>query len=486
VYEFKAHLPAAEGARVAYAFTNAFTDKNERRPARKHRSLGVKNIEIEGPINPQLQANSLFRKVLSATEAKADRTEAARKVLTAFAHDAFRRPVESDEVARMMRLFAVADRQGDPFQEAIKLPLKAVLVSPNFLYRVEADPLEPSAIRSISDSELAVRLSYFIWSTMPDATLFDLAEKGGLRKPGVLEAQVQRMLRDPKARALSENFAGQWLQLRTLKTLAPDRGYFPAWDESLRQAMIREAELFFENVMREDRSVMDFLNADYTFVNERLARHYGLENVSGSEFRKVSLPDGRHGGVITLASTLTVTSNPTRTSPVKRGKWILENILGTPPPPPAPDAGELPPTEQIKGTVRQQMEKHRANPNCAVCHARLDPLGLGLENFDAIGGWRTIDNKLPIDSSGVLPDGASFDGPAQLKKLLAGKAGLFRRCLAEKLLTYALGRGLEYYDKCVLDEIVSKMTKDHDRFSSLVLAIVQSDPFQKRKGKRSE
>jgi hypothetical protein len=321
---------------------------------------------------------------------------------------------------------------------------------------------------------------------MPDEELFRHAAAGDLRKPGVLEAQVKRMLMDAKAKALSENFAGQWLMLRNIKTLSPDKGYYPKWDEKLQTGMVREAEAFFEYVVQNDRPILDFIDADYTFVNERMADHYGIPDIVGSRFRKVKLPDGKRGGIITMASTLTVTSNPTRTSPVKRGKWILENILGTPPPPPAPDVPELPPTGQLKGTLRQQMEQHRANPTCAVCHAKLDPLGFGLENFDGIGGWRTVDNKQPIDSSGVLPDGAKFSGPGELKRVLLGKADLFRNCFAEKLLTFALGRGVEYYDRCALDEIVKVGKGDGDRFTAYVLAVVKSDPFQKRKGKRTE
>ena len=250
--------------------------------------------------------------------------------------------------------------------------------------------------------------------------------------------------------------------------------------------MVRESELFFDHIVKNDRSVLEFLDADYTFLNGRLARHYGISGVYGPNFKPVKLTDGRRGGVVTQASVLAVTSNPTRTSPVKRGKWILENILGTPPPPPAPDVPELPPTGELKGTLRQQMEQHRANPSCAVCHAKLDPLGFGLENFDAIGAWRDTDNKQKIDASGVLPGGATFDGPAELRKVLLGKADQFRACLAEKLLTYALGRGLEYYDKCALDEIVARLKSGDDKFSALVLAIAESDAFQKRKGIRSE
>jgi hypothetical protein len=294
------------------------------------------------------------------------------------------------------------------------------------------------------------------------------------------------MLKDPKAKALSENFAAQWLELRKLKALAPDKGYYPMWDDALRDAMVGEAEAFFEHVVKADRPVTDFLDANYTFVNERLAKHYGISGVTGPEFRQVKLPDSRRGGVITMASTMTVTSNPTRTSPVKRGKWVMENVLGTPPPPPAPDVPELPPTGQLKGTLRQQMEQHRANPSCAICHNKLDPLGFGLENFDGIGGWRTQDNKQPIDSSGELPGGLKFSGPAELRKVLLGKSDQFRACFAEKLMTFGLGRGLEYYDKCALDEVVKAGKADGDKFSAVVLAVVKSDPFQKRKGKRSE
>lgn len=250
--------------------------------------------------------------------------------------------------------------------------------------------------------------------------------------------------------------------------------------------MIREAESYFEFIVQNDRSILELIDSDYAFVNDRMARHYGIPNVSGPEFRQVKLTDRRRGGVITMASTLTVTSNPTRTSPVKRGKWILENILGTPPPPPAPDVPELPPTGQLKGTLRQQMEQHRENPTCAVCHAKLDPLGFGLENFDGIGGWRDTDNKLKIDSSGVLPDGSKFDGPSELKKVLIGKSDQFRRCFADKLLTFSLGRGLEYYDTCALNDIVDATKANNDRLTAVVLAVVKSDPFQKRKGKRTE
>jgi hypothetical protein len=321
---------------------------------------------------------------------------------------------------------------------------------------------------------------------MPDDDLYQLARDDRLRKPGMLEAQVRRMLRDPRARALTENFAGQWLQLRNLKGFMPDPKLFPTFDEALRSAMLKETEQFFEHVVREDRSVLEFLDANYTFVNERLAKHYGLPDVKGEQFRKVTLPPGPRGGVLTHASVLTITSNPTRTSPVKRGKWILENILGTPPPPPPPGVEELKEDKQtvLSGTLRQRMEQHRANPSCAVCHAKLDPLGFGFENFDAVGAWRTREAGHLIDPSGVLPGGQTFQGPAELRAILKTRHEAFTRCLADKLLTYALGRGTERSDRCYVEDIARTVAKNEYRFSSLVLEIVKSEPFQMRRGKR--
>lgn len=485
----EAKLKQSAGDRkIAAVFLNPFRDKSATDEAKKYRTLTIEQIEVEGPLGggkkPVPPSTEMI--LVAHPTGEKDTRPAAEKVIAAFARNAYRRPVSAAEIQRLLKLYDLAEAQGDKFEKAIKLPLKAILVSPHFLFRIEDDPKDPASVRTLTDHELATRLSYFLWSTMPDEELSRLADKGELRKPGVLEAQVMRMLKDPKSHALVENFAGQWLQLRNLRTLSPDTATFKGWDESLRKSMIRESELFFGHVVKNDRPVTDFLDANYTFLNERLARHYGVPGIKGADFRYVKLPDTRRGGIVTQASVLTVTSNPTRTSPVKRGKWILENVLGTPPPPPAPDVPELPPTGQLKGTLRQQMEQHRANPSCANCHAKLDPLGFGLENFDGIGGWRDQDNKQPIDSSGVLPDGGKFAGPAELRKVLLGKSDQFRRCLAEKLLTYALGRGVEYYDKCALDEITAKLKSGNDKFSALVLAIVENDAFQKRKGKRSE
>ncbi|MBX3400115.1 MAG: DUF1592 domain-containing protein [Gemmataceae bacterium] len=482
-FETKARVTAGENKRVAVAFANAFTDKE----SKKSRTLGIETIEVEGPLGgARKPLPDAMKKLITVVPTEdGQKRSAAEASLSSFASRAFRRPVKPDEMQRLMKLFEIADKQGDKFEQAMKLPLKAILVSPHFLFRIEEDPKNPNDAKAISEFELATRLSYFLWSTMPDEELFRLAGAGELRKPGVLQSQVKRMLKDPKSSALTKNFAGQWLMLRNILTLSPDPNTFRTWDESLRSAIIRETELFFEHIVQEDRKVLEFLDANYTFLNDRLSWHYGIPGVKGGEFRKVTLPDAKRGGLVTQSSILLVTSNPTRTSPVKRGKWVYENILGLTAPPPAPDVPELEKTV-LKGTLRQRMEQHRANPSCAGCHEKLDPLGFGLENFDAIGKWRELDEGTKIDASGVLPDGAKFNGPAELRKVLMGKADLFRRCLSEKLLTFALGRGLEYYDKCVLDDLVKKLKTGEDRFSALVLAIVETDAFQKRRGKRSE
>lgn len=416
--------------------------------------------------------------------------ESARQILERFAGRAYRRPVNREEMQRLLRFVEMAEKNRDGFETGIGLAVQAVLVSPHFLFRVEIDrrPDDPTAVRTLTDYELASRLSYFLWSSMPDDELFELARKKSLREPEVLEKQVRRMLKDPRSRALVDNFAGQWLQLRTLKEFKPDPDLFPRFDDKLRSAMLKETELFFENVVREDRSILDFIDADYTFVNERLAKHYGLSGVKGEEFRRVSLTGTPRGGILTQAAVLSVTSNPTRTSPVKRGKWILENILGTPPPPPPPGVEELKDDKEsvLSGSLRQRMEQHRANPNCATCHQRMDPLGFGFENFDAIGGWRTKEGKHAIDPSGTLPNGQSFKGPVELRAILKTRQQAFARCLAEKLLTYALGRGVERYDRCTLDDIVKSADKDNFKFSRLVIDIAKSDPFQKRRGKGSK
>ena len=409
----------------------------------------------------------------------------ARAVIEGFLPRAYRRPTSEAEVERLMRFVRMSLAQdGESGDRAAFLAMRAALVSPQFLFHVELDrePARPGEAMPVNEFELAGRLSYFLWSSMPDDELTRLAREKTLRDS--LEGQVRRMLKDPKAVALTENFAGQWLEVRGLKDVSPDPARYPAFDDRLRRAMAGETAHFFEAVVREDRGIIDFIDADYTYLNETLARHYGIPGVSGDEFRRVTLDPERRGGLLTHASILTLTSTPTRTSPVKRGVWILENFLNAPPAPPPAD---VPPLEAdgkpLTGSLRRVMEQHRADASCAVCHDRIDPLGLALENYDAVGAWRDRDNGHEIDPSGSLPDGRSFRGPGGLRAVLKAGAGDFRRCLAEKLLTYALGRGLDYRDRCVLDEICAATALDDDRFSGLVLAVVRSVPFQYRGGK---
>lgn len=487
IYEFKAKIePGSQ--RVAAAFTNDFLDRRSKDPKRRDRNLHVEFIEIEGPIGgtPATLPESHRRVMIRTPKNRGDEEASARAILEAFASKAYRRPATKAEVERLVKLVGIAQKQGDSFERGIQLAVQAILTSPHFLFRVEIDPdpRNPEAVHFISDYELASRLSYFMWSSMPDEELFAEAKKGTLRAN--VGKQARRMLKDPKSRALVENFAGQWLGIRALRAATPDPGRFPGFDETLRSAMVRETELFFETVLREDRSILEFIDADFTFVNERLAKHYGIDGVKGSEFRKVNVPGGQRGGVLTQASILTATSNPTRTSPVKRGKWILENILGTPPPPPPPDVPDLNEGKQaeLAGSLRQRMEQHRAKPICASCHQRMDPLGFGFENYDAIGAWRTADGKFAIDPSGELPGGKTFKGPAELKGILKARKDAFARCLAEKMLTYALGRGLESYDRRSVDGVAAALAKGDYKFTGLVVAIVESEPFLKRRGQK--
>ena len=467
---------------LSVVFVNDYYEPD--RPSPNDRNLVIRDLELMGPYPPT------YKRIIAREHSPEDKMLLAREVINGFMLRAFRRPPTAGEVDRLLKLVELAGRDGENFNMAIGLAVQAMLVSPHFLFRVEVDPQpnEPTAVRMISDWELASRLSYFLWSSMPDDELFACARLGTLRKTDNLQHQIKRMLADPKARALVENFAGQWLQLRNLKIATPDKLQYPAFDEPLRRAMQKETELFFTAIVTEDRSVLDFIDANYTFVNERLARHYGIADVKGDEFRRVTLVGDQRGGVLTQASVLTVTSNPTRTSPVKRGKWVLENLLGTPPPPPPAEVPPLAeaPEAQLTGSLRERMEQHRSKADCAICHNRMDPLGFGLENYNGIGGWRVEDGKFKIDPSGVLPNGQSFAGPRELKGILKLRQDDFVRCLAEKMLTYGLGRGVEYSDKCTVAEIAKAMKQQDFKFSSLILAIVESDPFQKRRGKGIE
>jgi len=409
----------------------------------------------------------------------------AQSIVSTFAKRAFRRPVTPAETAPFVKLYALARQQGDSFQEGIVTALQGVLVSPNFLFRVERDaPVNArKTFAPVSQYELASRLSYFLWSSMPDAELLTVAGRGRLRQPAVMQTQVKRMLRDPKASALVENFAGQWLQFKNIDVMKPDPGKFPDFDESVRYAMRRETELFFEEMVREDGSVLNVLDANYTYMNERLARFYGVPGIEGPAFRRVDMSKNpRGGGVLAHGSVLTISSYSTRTSPVLRGKWILENLLNAPPPPPPPAVPSLDDSKVGQSaSLRQQMEAHRKNPACASCHSRMDPLGFGLENFDAVGAWRSMDGKFPVDATGTLPSGKTFSGPVELKTNLLDSRDAYVRGLTDKLLTYALGRGLERPDRLVINSIAAKLPARNYKLSALVLDIVESLPFQQRR-----
>jgi hypothetical protein len=429
-------------------------------------------------------ANEELRKKLVPHGFDGDR-EDRRRDIADFASRAFRRPVTDDEVNRLMSLRRTARDARLSHEDSTKIVFEAILSSPYFLFRVEKDPApdDPDGIRELDDYELATRLSYFLWSSMPDQELFDLAARGELHDPGMLDAQARRMLHDPKAQALVDNFAGQWLQLRDVARVAPDPEKFPSFDDNLRKAALRETQLFFSSIVQEDRSILEFLTADFSYVNERLAKHYGISGVTGDEFVKVSLPANRRG-ILTQASILTLTSNPTRTSPVKRGKWILDNLLGEPPPPPPPGIEPLSEEGELLGTFRERLEQHRADPNCAVCHRQMDQLGFSLEKFDAIGAFREKDGRFDIDASGVLPGGGKFDTPAEMVSVLSEhKREAFCRCLTEKMLTYSLGRGLVPYDRCAVKAIMKQLSENDYRMSALVSGIVTSDPFRFREAK---
>ncbi|MEM9588144.1 MAG: DUF1592 domain-containing protein, partial [Planctomycetota bacterium] len=408
--------------------------------------------------------------------------QATAKVMARFASRAFRRPATKNEIIRLTQLAAQVRGDGNSYEEAIQVAMQAVLVSPHFLFKVEA-PQKPDPtgeLPMISQYELATRISYFLWSSMPDDELLMLAHRGQLRDRSKLLDKVGRMIMDPRANRFVESFAGQWLQLRNLDQVDPDTRRFRAFNDQIRALMKKETLLFFASVMRSNLSVTTLLDADFTYLNEPLAKYYGIPNISGSKFRKVSLAGTRRGGLLTQASVLTVTSNPTRTSPVKRGKWILDNLLNTPPPPAPPNVPELD-KGKLVGTLRERMEQHRENPACATCHSMMDPLGFALENFDAVGLWRNRDGKDVIDPSGKLPDGTKFTGVDELRRVLSGqRSDQFVRALAEKMMIYAVGRGAEYYDKCAIDKIVSDTREQGDRFAYLIAAIIQSDPFQKQ------
>lgn len=479
-FAVKSELKAGEHT-FGFAFINAEVGGGDTSDVR---SVTVHALEVEGPSNPPPpELSPAYRKVIGASPApEISRAETARRVLTPLVRWAFRREPAPAEIDALVKLAGIAEQQGDSVDDGLKLALKAVLTSPHFLFKVELDP--PNATKGqtypLRDTEFATRLAYFLWSGPPDDELLDMAIRGRLRSHEELKRVARRLLADPRSRALADNFAGQWLQTRNLQSAAIDPKSFPKFDEPLRAAMGEETSRFFDTVVRGDRSIWDLIDADFTFVNERLARHYGIPGVRGHEFRRVSLKGTHRGGLLTHAGILTVTSNSTRTSPVKRGKFVLENFLGASIPPPPPDVPALPEGHELTGTLRQRMEQHRANPMCASCHDRMDPLGFAFEHFDAIGVWRQNDGENPIDASGVLPDGRALHDADDLRRLIREKPDAFRRCLAEKLLTYALGRGMGPVDRRIIDEICTRTAAGGDKFSSLVMAVIESPAFQLR------
>jgi Protein of unknown function (DUF1592)/Protein of unknown function (DUF1588)/Protein of unknown function (DUF1587)/Protein of unknown function (DUF1585)/Protein of unknown function (DUF1595)/Cytochrome C oxidase, cbb3-type, subunit III len=448
----------------------------------------VDRVSVEGPFNPTGAGNTAARaKIFICTPAKAtpakisDDLPCARKILSALMQRAYRRPLNASDLETPLSFYQRGRNNHGSFEAGIESALQFILASPEFLVRFEPDPpdLPVGSVYRISDVALASRLSFFLWSTIPDEELVTLAGQNKLHDPTVLKREVERMLADPRSDALVDNFAEQWLFLRNLKSSSPDLEAFPDFDDNLRQAMREETKLFFRSIVQEDRSVMDLLNADYTFVNERLARHYGIPGIYGSQFRRVKVASDTRRGLLGQGSILTVTSYPNRTSPVQRGKWILTNLLGIPPTPPPPNVPAL--EENGEGqthSVRERMERHRADAVCAGCHKIMDPIGFALENFDAVGQWRTTDDGAPIDPAGTLYNGVKVDGPVALRNMLSSRPQLFTGVMTEKMLTYALGRGVQYFDMPAVRKVVQQAASNDFRFSSVVLGIVESTPFE--------
>jgi mono/diheme cytochrome c family protein len=468
----------AQTAEIWQQFQRTALDTNETKGA-PH----LDKITITGPYKATGPGDTPSRRRIFVChpEAGKDELPCARKILSTLERRAYRRPATETDMEEALSFFQRGRNKGS-FEQGIETALRRIISGPEFVFRVESDPpaVAPNTPYRISDLELASRLAFFLWSSIPDDQLYELAIQGKLRNPGVLEQQVRRMMADPKSQALVSSFADQWLYLRNLKGVVPDPDVFPDFDDNLRQALVRETELLFNSIVKEDRNVVDLLNADYTFVNERLARHYGIPGINGDRFRRVAVIDDARKGLLGQGSILTLTSVAIRTSPVERGKWILTNILGTPPPPPPPN---VPALKEAKGrnlTMRERMAEHRANPPCSICHKIMDPIGFALENFDAVGRWRVQDGDAKIDASDVVYDGTKVDGAAGLRNFLLSRREVFVQTMTEKLLTYALGRPVEYYDMPAVRKILREASGNGDRFSSIVLGIVASPPFQMR------
>ena len=493
--------------RASYPELANLDDPRENINPDMRRGLFVDYLDIVGPFNPSTAPPESYKKIFICSQKTA---QCARTILSSLMERAYRRPVTDQELKSKLDLVTLAQREGDSFDEGIRLALQAILSSPNFLFRIEAPSStvrRPTSVgerrvpgapmlamaaqrpaiddrRStpteypVSDIDLASRLSYFLWASMPDAELMRVAKSGTLHEPAVLEAQVRRMMADPKGYNLVENWAAQWLQLRNLGRTKPDPKRFPTVDDELLDAMRKETNLFVDAIIKEDRSLLDFIDAPFTFVNGPLARHYGIKGVDGEEFQRVTLDGEQRSGILTQGAILTVSSYPTRTSPPVRGKWVMENLLGTPPPPPPDNVPQL--NDANIGTevsLRERLEQHRRDPSCSPCHVLMDPLGFGLENYDAVGAWRTHDGKFPIETAGTLPGGQTFSGSKGLKEILRGKSDVFVRNVTEKMLTYSLGRGLERFDRPTVDVIARNVAANNYKFSALVMEVVKSKPF---------
>lgn len=480
-YSVNVQLPARP-VTIGISFNNDYYNPSFPEREFRDRNLVIRALHIEGPEDfseEQLPTHARGLSELAGRKKELDNRE-IRTFINQLGSRAFRRKLTSEEITSLKSIYDQGQENGLDIFQSMQLTVQAMLVSPSFLFRIE-HPVDSAKIRDLTDFELATSLSYFLWSSMPDLELFRIAYRGELNNDEMLRKQIKRMLADPKSKALVDNFAVQWLQLRILDEFEPDPELFASFDADLRQAMITETKQLFADIVQQDLPVDHLLSTDYTYLNERLAKHYEISNVEGDHFRKVDIKPYGRGGLLTHGSFLTLTSNPTRTSPVKRGKWVLENLLAQPPPPPLPDVAALDNQAELTGTLRERMSQHSANPSCAVCHDQLDPLGFALEKFDAIGRFRVLDDGKPIDDSGELPDGSKFSGANELTELLLTKQKTdFHRCVVEKLMIYSLGRGIDGSDDCLLNEITASSMEGKNRFSDIITAIVLSDAFRKR------
>jgi hypothetical protein len=480
--EMRLYLPEGDHEfRAGFIHDDYVANLTAKEAYSKKKNKYLNSMTFIGPFPSNMERPS--RKKVLICDPKSGRA-CIERIFAKLAPRAYRRPATKGEVESLVKFVDLAVAQGQSVEQGVQLAIQAMLVSPNFLFHIERDNggVDAAKPHDISDYELASRLSYFLWSSMPDDELFELAAAGKLHDPAILDQQLKRMLADDRSAAFADNFAGQWLETRNLDVVKPDPDKFPEWSPELRDAMKTETRLFFQNMVRENRPISEFLNARYTYLNETLAKHYGIGGVKGPEFRRVELATNQRGGILTQGSVLTVTSYPSRTSVVIRGKYVLQNILGAPPPPPPPDVPAL--DEAAVGTsmsLRQQMEAHRANATCASCHSRMDPLGFGLENYDGVGKWRAMDGKFPVDSTGALPGGKSFNGPVEMQNVLLAQLPEFARCLTEKMLTYALGRGLKPYDRRVVNDIDRTLAASGYHLQDMIREIVHSVPFRQRR-----